>query len=64
MGTILIKAACDYLALDYGEIAFDVNTVDGKNFLYIYDTNKGGSGYATRLCDPSVFEGVKRRTIM
>lgn len=58
MGTILIKAACDYLALDYGEIAFDVNTVDGKNFLYIYDTNKGGSGYATRLCDPSVFEGV------
>ena len=58
MGVILTKAACDYLALDYGEIAFDVNRVDAKNFLYIYDTNKGGSGYATRLCDPSVFEGV------
>lgn len=60
MGTILSRALCDYLSLEYGEIAFDVNKIDAVNFLYLYDTNRGGAGYASQLSDPAVFEGVIR----
>ena len=42
MGTILTRALCDHLAIDYNEIAFGVNKID-SNFLYLYDTNKGGA---------------------
>lgn len=58
MGTILTKALCEYLAIDSNEVAFGVNRVDASNYLYIYDTNKGGAGYSTQLQDPAVFEGV------
>lgn len=58
MGTILTKALCEYLAIDMNEVAFGVNRVDSANYLYIYDTNKGGAGYSTQLQDPTVFEGV------
>ncbi len=61
MGTILTRALCDHLAIDYNEIAFDVNKID-TNFLYLYDTNKGGAGYSSQLEDPSVLEGVIRRS--
>lgn len=58
IGTVLTNALCDCLAIDRNEISFGVNMRDGKNFLYIYDTNKGGSGYSTRLLDPTVFHNV------
>lgn len=61
MGTILTRALCDYLAIDYGEVAFGVNKIDSSNFLFLYDTNKGGAGYSSQLKDPAVFEGVIRR---
>ena len=61
MGTILTRALCDHLAIDYNEIAFGVNKID-SNFLYLYDTNKGGAGYSSQLEDPSVLEGVIRRS--
>lgn len=58
MGAILTKALSEYLAIDSNEVAFGVNRVDASNYLYIYDTNKGGAGYSTQLQDPVVFEGV------
>jgi len=58
MGTVMTKALCEYLAIDSNEIAFGVNRVDASNYLYIYDTNKGGAGYSTQLQDPAVLEGV------
>ena len=61
MGTILTRAFCDYLAIDDSEIDFDVNKIDANNFLYLYDTNKGGAGYSSQLSDPVVFEGVIKK---
>lgn len=58
MGVILTKALCECLAIDSNEVAFGVNRVDASNYLYIYDTNKGGAGYSTQLQDPAVFESV------
>lgn len=58
MGTVMTKALCEYLSIDSNEIAFGVNRVDASNYLYIYDTNKGGAGYSTQLQDPAVLEGV------
>jgi superfamily II DNA/RNA helicase len=61
IGAILTRALCDYLAIDYNEIAFGINKID-TNFLYLYDTNKGGAGYSSQLADLSVLEGVIRRS--
>ena len=58
MGIVLKKAICLYLAIDENEIAFDVNRVGGSNFLFLYDTNKGGAGYSSNLQFPQVSRAV------
>ena len=58
MGIVLKMAICRYLAIDENEIAFDINKTDSTNFLFIYDTNRGGAGYASSLTDPQVSEAI------
>lgn len=57
MGLVLKKALCRHLGIDDNEIAFDVNCVN-ENFLFLYDTNKGGAGYASQLQYPQVSRQV------
>ncbi len=52
LGVILKRALVKYLGIDAGDVDFGVqmghtNRVPNRGVLYLYDTNKGGSGYAS-----------------
>lgn len=52
LGVVLKRALVKYLGIDAGDVDFGAqmghsNRVPNRGVLYLYDTNKGGSGYAS-----------------
>lgn len=53
LGVVIKQALVKILGIDENEVSFDTKQDDNSYVLFIYDTNKGGSGYANYLQDPT-----------
>ncbi len=49
LGVILTKTLAEYLAIDEGELGFGIKKYKGYQTVFIYDTAKGGAGYASQF---------------
>ena len=49
LGVILTKTLANYLAIEEGELGFGLRKHKGYTTLFIYDTAKGGAGYASQF---------------
>jgi superfamily II DNA/RNA helicase len=58
MGIVLKRALVKYLGIDDGEIDFGIQTGNTGGRLFLYDTNKGGAGYASIMNNNDTCESV------
>ena len=49
LGVILTKSLSEYLAIEEGELGFGIKKYNGYQTIFIYDTAKGGAGYASQF---------------
>ena len=49
LGVIFTKSLAEYLAIEESELGFGIKKYKGYQTIFIYDTAKGGAGYASRL---------------
>lgn len=49
LGVILTRSLAQYLAIEESELGFGVKKYDGYQTIFIYDTAKGGAGYASQF---------------
>jgi DEAD/DEAH box helicase domain-containing protein len=49
LGVIITKSLAEYLAIEESELGFGIKKYRGYQTIFIYDTAKGGAGYASRL---------------
>lgn len=63
LGAILSKELASYLAVDEGEISFGMKQYDHFFTIFIFDTAKGGAGYASQfiLYADAIFEIAKEK---
>lgn len=52
LGVIIKRALIDILGIDEGEVNFGIKSTLDRDVLFMFDTNKGGSGYSNYLRDP------------
>lgn len=62
LGVIFTKTLAQYLAIEETELSFGIKKYDGYQTIFIYDTAKGGAGYASQFgyYIKEIFEGAKR----
>jgi len=60
LGVILTKALAEFLAIEESELGFGVKKYRGYKTIFIYDTAKGGAGYATQFMfyNKEIFENA------
>jgi DEAD/DEAH box helicase domain-containing protein len=49
LGVIFTKSLAEYLAIEESELGFGVKQYNGYQTIFIYDTAKGGAGYASQF---------------
>lgn len=49
LGVIFTKSLAEYLAIDEAELGFGIKRYSGYSTIFIYDTAKGGAGYASQF---------------
>lgn len=49
LGVILTKSLAEYLAIEESELGFGIKKYNGYSTVFIYDTAKGGAGYASQF---------------
>ncbi|MEM8522645.1 DEAD/DEAH box helicase [Flavobacterium sp. PL12] len=49
IGVILTKSLAEYLAIEESELGFGIKKYNGYSTVFIYDTAKGGAGYASQF---------------
>jgi hypothetical protein len=49
LGAIFVKELASYLAIEEGELEFGVKRYDNYKTIFIFDTTKGGAGYANQF---------------
>ena len=49
LGVIFTKSLAEYLAIDEAELGFGIKRYNGYSTIFIYDTAKGGAGYASQF---------------
>ena len=66
IGVLLTRSLAKEIGVSQDDIDFDVRGEDGYGSIFIYDTQKGGCGYSTRMTDlltcNSVFARAKAMT--
>ena len=64
LGVLLCRALAQHIGVSKDDLDFDVRSEGSYSSIFIYDTQKGGCGYATRLLDPvtchAVFTSAKK----
>ena len=58
LGALLCRALTRTIGVSSDDVDFDVRAEHGYLSLFIYDTQKGGCGYATRMMDPHTCNAV------
>lgn len=58
LGALLCRALTRTIGVSSDDVDFDVRAEHGYLSLFIYDTQKGGCGYATRMMDPLTCNSV------
>ncbi|MDB9783178.1 DUF1998 domain-containing protein, partial [Winogradskyella sp.] len=49
LGVIFTKSLAEYLAIEESELGFGIKQYNGYQTIFIYDTAKGGAGYASQF---------------
>ncbi|MFT4803121.1 MAG: ATP-dependent helicase YprA (DUF1998 family) [Polaribacter sp.] len=49
LGVIFTKSLAEYLAIEEAELGFGIKKYNGYQTIFIYDTAKGGAGYASQF---------------
>ncbi|MFH7010827.1 DEAD/DEAH box helicase [Flavobacterium sp. FlaQc-52] len=49
LGSIFVKELASYLAIEHGELDFGIKRYDTYSTIFIFDTTKGGAGYANQF---------------
>lgn len=49
LGSIFVKELASYLAIEHGELDFGIKRYDTHSTIFIFDTTKGGAGYANQF---------------
>lgn len=49
LGSVFVKELASYLAIEHGELDFGIKRYDTYSTIFIFDTTKGGAGYATQF---------------
>ena len=49
LGVIFTKSLAEYLAIEESELGFGIKKYNGYQTIFIYDTAKGGAGYASQF---------------
>jgi len=49
LGVIITKSLAEFIGIEEGELGFGVKQYKGYQTVFIYDTAKGGAGYASQL---------------
>lgn len=58
LGVAVRRALAGFLGIEEDEIDFGTRQEQNRQLLYLYDTAKGGCGYASRLSDPETCQAV------
>lgn len=58
LGVILCRALTKRLGISSDDVDFDVRQEQDYRSIFIYDTQKGGCGYSTRMLDPAICQAV------
>lgn len=63
LGSIFVKELASYLAIELGELDFGIKRYDNYSTIFIFDTTKGGAGYANQffLYTDEIFKQSKKR---
>lgn len=49
LGSVFVKELASYLAIELGELDFGIKRYDNYSTIFIFDTTKGGAGYANQF---------------
>lgn len=49
LGSVFVKELASYLAIEHGELDFGIKRYDTYSTIFIFDTTKGGAGYANQF---------------
>ncbi|HCQ14495.1 DEAD/DEAH box helicase, partial [Flavobacterium sp.] len=49
LGSVFVKELASYLAIETGELDFGIKKYDNYSTIFIFDTTKGGAGYANQF---------------
>ncbi len=49
LGSVFVKELASYLAIELGELDFGIKRYDTYSTIFIFDTTKGGAGYANQF---------------
>ena len=49
LGSVFVKELASYLAIEQGELDFGIKRYDAYSTIFIFDTTKGGAGYANQF---------------
>lgn len=49
LGSIFVKELASYLAIEHGDLDFGIKRYDTYSTIFIFDTTKGGAGYANQF---------------
>lgn len=49
LGSVFVKELASYLAIEFGELDFGIKRYDTYSTIFIFDTTKGGAGYANQF---------------
>lgn len=65
LGAIFVKELASYLAIETGELEFGVKRYDNYKTIFIFDTTKGGAGYANQffLYADEIFKQAHKKLI-
>jgi len=63
LGSIYVKELATYLAIELGELDFGIKRYENYSTIFIFDTTKGGAGYANQffLYADEIFKQSKKR---